>query len=337
VKTALAVLAVAPLLAAQIPRIGEIDFYGLRKISPEKVQDAIKVQAGDRLPASKGDLEEALAEIPGIVQARVEAVCCQGPDAILFVGVQERDAPYLALHSAPSGDAVLPPSLVTDYHDYLAAVQRAAARGDAAEDLSAGHSAISDPQAAKYQRQFASFAAQNLKLLRTVLRSGSVPEQRAIAAAVIGYAPDKKAVVDDLQFAIQDPDEAVRANAMHALAAIAVLARKQPSLGIRIPATWFVEVLHSLVLSDRMEAIRALTILTDRDNQDALDLMRQRALPDLVEMARWKTLRYALPPFVLVGRVAGSPDDQIQQYWKTGDRESVIRKALGTVPGGQKH
>ena len=56
--------------------------------------------------------------------------------------------------------------------------------------------------------------------------------------------------------------------------------------------------------------------------------MRQRALPDLVEMARWKTLRYALPPFLLVGRIAGLPDQEIHRYWQNGDRQPVIEKAL---------
>ena len=40
-------------------------------------------------------------------------------------------------------------------------------------------------------------------------------------------------------------------------------------------------------------------------SQAALDLLRERALADLAEMARWPTLRYALPPFLLMGRIAG--------------------------------
>ena len=83
-----------------------------------------------------------------------------------------------------------------------------------------------------------------------------------------------------------------------------------------------------MVLSDRVEAVRALINLTETPNRAALELMRERALPALIEMARWKTLSYALPPFLLVGRIAGLPDDQIHQYWEKGDREPVIQKAL---------
>jgi hypothetical protein len=48
-------------------------------------------------------------------------------------------------------------------------------------------------------------------------------------------------------------------------------------------------------------------------------------------MARWKTLRYAQPPFVLLGRVAGLTDAQVQQSWDKGDREPVIQQALASA------
>jgi hypothetical protein len=148
---------------------------------------------------------------------------------------------------------------------------------------------------------------------------------------VIGYAPDKRAVINDLQYALQDPDDAVRANSVRSLKAIAVLAQKQPALGIKIEPTWFVEMLNSIVLSDRVQSADALVVLTDNHAPAPLDLMRERALTSLVEMARWKTLRYALPPFLLVGRIAGMEDAEIQQSWAKGDRETVIKKALASA------
>jgi hypothetical protein len=71
--------------------------------------------------------------------------------------------------------------------------------------------------------------------------------------------------------------------------------------------------------------------VTDDGNPEAIALLRSKALPALVEMARWKSLFYALPPFMLVGRVAGLPEEEIQSRWTSGDREYVIRKALATV------
>lgn len=317
--------------AAQVPHIGDINLYGLRKVSAQKLLSVVKLESGDRLPGSKGELEERIEEVSGVVLARVEAVCCEGREAILFVGIEERGGPHPALRSAPAGDAVLPADLVANYRQFLDAVERAATQGNAAEDLTAGHSLMADPRARAFQEQFAAFAASHIELLRGVLRNASEPEERAIAAAVIGYAPRKQDVVDDLQYAVEDPDEGVRANAIRSLSAIAVLEVKRPDLAISLAPTWFVDLLNSVVLSDRVESVRALINLTERPNRAALELIRERALPALVEMARWKTLSYALPPFLLVGRIAGLPDDQIRQHWEKGEREPVIQIALAPV------
>ena len=162
-----------------------------------------------------------------------------------------------------------------------------------------------------------------------MLRNGSDPEQRAIAAAIINYAPDKKAVLDDLQYAMQDPDEAVRANAMRAVNAIAVLAAKRPDLGLRIPSTWFVEMLNSIALSDRTRAAAALVNLTDKDAKATLEQIRARALPSVVEMARWRTLRFALPAYILIGRMAGMTEPQIEESWTKGETGSGYTEGCG--------
>jgi hypothetical protein len=315
-------------LFAQAPVVGDINYYGLHKVSPEKIAGTARLKPGMPIPPSKGNLEDAIVEVPGVVLARVEAVCCEGSAATLFIGIEEKGAAHPAFHSPPSGDAVLPPDLVDAYQKFLAAVARAAGSGNAAEDLTAGHSLMADAGARALQQQFLTFAAEHLDSLRNVLRGSADADQRAIAAAVIGYAPRKQDVLNDLQYSVQDPDESVRVNAIRALKAIGVLAARQPNLGIKISPTWFIELLNSVVLSDRMESAGALLILTDRANPGVAEQLRERALPALAEMARWKTPAYALPPYLLLGRVAGMPDEQIQSSWAKGDREAVIGKAL---------
>jgi hypothetical protein len=187
---------------------------------------------------------------------------------------------------------------------------------------------MDDPAARAIQPRFTAFAADHLDWLREVLHNAPEPEERAVAASVIGYAPDKAKVVDDLQSALQDSDESVRANALRSLTAIAVYSVKHPELHIRISATWMVELLNSIVLNDRMEAARVLVILTDAPNPGVLSLVRERGRPALAEMARWKTLSYALPSFLVLGRAAGLPDAQIHQAWEKGQREAVITQAL---------
>ncbi len=83
-------------------------------------------------------------------------------------------------------------------------------------------------------------------------------------------------------------------------------------------------MLNSLSIGDRTQALDVLQILTDKRDPSAMDYMRTRALPSLVEMARWKSLSRALPAFVLVGRLTDLTDQQIQDAWAKGDRESVL-------------
>lgn len=313
---------------AQAPVVGEIDFYGLHKISAERILSALHVKTGDPLPHSKGDMEDILEKLPGVVLGRVEAVCCEGLQASLFIGIEEKGAPHASFRSEPSGKAGLPDELQDSYRRFVTAVQRAAVRGDTAEDLTAGHPIMANAEVRVFTEEFVSFATSHLGELREVLRDGAEAEQRAIAAAVIDYSPQKKEIVDDLQYAMQDPEETVRANAMRSLTAISVLAVKQPALGIKVSPTWFIEMLNSIVLSDRVESTKALLTLTDRGNTAVLQQIRDGGLPALTEMARWKMPRYALPPFLLVGRVAGVADAEIHQSWQKGDRETVIRKAL---------
>ncbi len=318
-------------LCADGPRVGDVEFYGLHKLSDQKLLHVLHLAPGDPLPPSKGDLEDELEKVPGVVLAHVEAACCEDGKTTLFIGIEEKGAPHLAFHSAPDGDALLPGDMVEVYRQFLDAVRDAAHRGSTAEDLTSGHSLMADSHVRLLQFQFADFAGAHLDLVRNVLRGSDDAEQRAMAATIIGYAPDKKEVLNDLEDAMQDPDEAVRANALRALNAIAVLARLQPGAGIRVPATWLVEMLNSIVLSDRTRATDALVSLTEQDRA-ALDQVRARALDSVVEMAQWKNLRYALPSFILAGRLAGMNEQEIQKAWTSGDRQTVIALALGSKP-----
>jgi hypothetical protein len=320
------------LLGAQssisLPRIGVLDYYGLHKISPARIQRVLAAKEGDPFPSSKGDIEERLDQIPGVVRSHLEAVCCDGGKAVLFVGIEERGAAHFDVHAAPNGAIRLPGDIVDAYREFLTAFEAAARRGDVEEDSSSGHALAHDAPTRLLQRRFEVIAEQQLPVLKDVLRNSADDEDRAIAAYVIGYAPKKSEVVDDLQFAVQDPDEAVRNNAMRALGAIADLAAKDKASGIHIEPTWFVEMLNSVEWSDRHKAVMALLDLTDKRPEAILNLIRERAMPSLAEMARWKSLTHAIGPYTLLGRAAGLTEKQIQDTWTSGGREPVIVKAL---------
>lgn len=319
--------------AIKPPRVDILDYYGFHKISPARIQRVLATREGDPFPASKGDLEERMERIPGVVRSHLEAVCCDGGKSVLFVGIEEKGAAHFNFRSAPLGKVRLPGDIVETYQAFLAAADAAGRRGNAEEDLRSGHSLMADPTARILQRRFEVIARDQLPALRDVLRNSEDEEQRAMAAYIIGYAPRKREVVDDLELAIQDSSDGVRGNAMRALSAISVLAAKDPDLQIRISATWFVEMLNSVIWSDRNKAVMVLLNLTDARPENVLSLIRERAMPSLVEMARWKSLRYAIGPYTLLGRVAGVPEAEIQRTWSSGEREAVVARAARTRRG----
>jgi hypothetical protein len=319
------------LLLGQVPRIGVIDFYGLRKVPEARLRSALGVGEGDALPRSKADVEERIERVPGVVQARLEAVCCEGDRAILYVGIQEKGAPHFDFRLPPNSDVSLPPDLVETYRKFLEAFERVARGSTVAEDLTQGYSLMADPEGRALQEQFRAFAERNVELLHEVLREAKDDEQRAVAACVIGYAPKKRGVVSDLLYAMQDAYDDVRANAMRALGAIAVLAAREPDSDLRISPTWFIEMLNSIVWNDRRRAATALVNLTETRNPGILGQLRERALPSLVEMAQWKTLAHALPAYLVLGRIAGLSEKDIQEAWSKGERGALIQRARSLV------
>jgi hypothetical protein len=316
-----------PNIYAQDLRVDVLDFYGLRKVSESQVRKALGIREGDRMPPSKGDAESKLDQIPGVVEAHLEAVCCDNGQTILYVGIEERGAPHFELREPPDGDVTLPPEIVSTYDRFLAAAQTAAHRGSTEEDLTHGHPLMADGSARAIQEMFPALADEHLAELRNVLRNSSDEAQRAMAAYVLVYASRKRDVVDDLQFALKDADAGVRNNAARSLLALSVLAKLDPSSGVRISPTWFIEMLNSLSWSDRSRALKALQTLTDSRDPLVLDQLRTRALDALIDMARWKTLSHALPAFILLGRVAGMAEPEIQDAWTRGDRDAVINAA----------
>ncbi len=325
----LPILFLFPLLAAaQSPRIGFVDFYGIRKVPEDKIVKALGVAEGDSLPRSKEDAEERIEAVPNVVRALLEATCCVDGKAILYVGIEEKGVIAFPYHGEPDGKQTLPEGIMDAYRLFLLSVRAAVATGEVGEDFSLGHSRMVNTKARHAQEAFIPLAEDNLKLLQDVLRNAADPEQRAIAAYVIGYVKTKRLVVDDLQYAMRDPDATVRNHAMRTLGGFAVLAMKDPELGIKVSPTWFIEMLTSLVWTDRNNATVSLVNLTESRDERILTHLRERAMPALIEMARWKHLPHALPAFILLGRVQGIPEQEIQDTWSRGEREKLIARAL---------
>jgi len=314
------------------PRIGAIEIYGARKVPQKKIREALGVQEGSILPPSRSDVEERLDKMHGVIAARLEATCCAQGKMILYVGVQEGDTPRTEFRPAPTGEIELPTEITKTYQDFLDSAKEAAHAGITGEDLTSGYSLMADSDTRPIQILFITQSEKYLNQLHEVIRNSSDPEQRATAAYVLQYAPRNERLMhqtlDDLQYALHDGNDTVRSNAMRSLKAVAVGAKLHPEQNIVISPTWFVELLNSIVWSDRRNASLALVDLTESRDPDTLALIHDRALSSVVEMARWQNLEHALPAFILVGRVAGLSDEEIRTAWVNGNREAVIKKAL---------
>ncbi|MGA8025929.1 MAG: hypothetical protein WB992_02205 [Bryobacteraceae bacterium] len=312
------------------PRVGDIEIYGARKVPLKKIRSAIGAKEGDVLPARE-DVEERIDKISGIVASRVEAACCDGRKMILYVGVEEKTTPHFEFHPAPAGDVTLPADLEGNYRTFLDEVGASLHAHNADEDLTNGYSLMADPACRELQQTFIPFVAQDLALIDRVVRESADPEQRATAAYLLQYGPRTpraaKTIVDGLQYALQDPEDTVRENAMRALQAVAVGAKLHPEEEIHIEPTWFVELMNSIVWSDRHNASLALVNLTQQRDPETLALIRERALWSVIEIACWRDMEHALPGFILAGRLAGLDEKQIQDAWVSGNRLWVLKAA----------
>jgi hypothetical protein len=312
--------------------IGSIDFYGLRKVTEPQVQRVLGLKEGGMAPLSDTGVSEVVRRveaISGVVRARLELVCCNTEGrSMLFVGIEEAGAPRFRYRPVPTSAVSLPPTLVATYRRFEKAWEEAVRNGDSGDDLSQGHSLAHNPGVRAIQEQFRADAASHLSTLRRALRHSRDAEQRQMAAWILGYAANKRAVIKDLVEAARDSDEGVRNNATRALAAIAALAQKEPEQRIHIPTEQFIAMLNSLAWSDRNKAAMLLMAVTADRPAAVLKQLRRRALPSLIEMARWRSPGHALAPYLVLGRVVGVEEQEIWQSWARGERERVLERAM---------
>ena len=315
-------------------RIAIVDFYGVRQTSEAAARSALTIKEGDTIalagegrPAFVEESERRLSALPGVRRAHVGLVCCDEGGAIVYVGLEENNAPVLRFRDAPRGGVRLPPAVVQAGRDFSAAVTAAILRGDTADDWSRGHSLMHDPAARAIQERFIEYARDRAPLAG-VLRHSSNPEHRALAAEILGYAPDKRDVIGDLVYALNDPSSDVRNDATRALVAIAQADADPHRAAPRIPIAPIVRLLHSPIWTDRNKASLALMNLSAARDRDVLATLRTQAIVPLVEMARWKNSGHAMPALLILGRIAGQSDDEVETAWKRGNREIVISAAL---------
>ncbi len=312
------------------PPLGIIDFYGLRTVPEARLREALPYRMGDsiqidKFKSQKHAVEQKLASIPGVEGAFLTLVCCtQDRKSILYVGIEESDTPCQKFQPAPTGSVRLPEDVVRAGNDFEVAFHKSILKGNFTEDDSQGQALDLDPDVRAIQLRFIALGDAHIANLKDVLHNSSDASQRALAAQVLGYVKDKQAIVPDLVTATRDPDADVRNNSTRALLVFAEFSPKPPAQKIKISPQPFIEMLNSCTWSDRNKSSGALAKLTEKRDPALLAEIRNQALPSLLEMASWKNLGHALSSLMILGRIGGLTDAEIQKNLDEGNREIII-------------
>ncbi len=337
-RISLVLIAILPALtetAAQAERrparIGGIEFYGCAGLDTDKIRAALPIREGDTFPslvalfAVRQRIEETVRRVTGRAATEV-ALVSPGEDVwLIYIGLTGDSVKSFQYNPRPEGTARLPDKALDIYRQVDAAFLSAMQRGASGEDHTKGY-ALSSDDATLRAKQLAmrEYAVLHEGVIRDVLRSAGNGEHRQIAAELLGYTNQSRRQINDLVRASRDPDEGVRNNATRALG---VLARSDPKVTSRIPAAAFIEMLNSGRWTDRNKAGSLLVELSRGRAPKLLNSLRARSLQSLLEMARWPT-GHAYSARVLLGRIAGIEEAQLQKLAADDDKVDVIIKSV---------
>jgi hypothetical protein len=324
------ILVAAVLMAAgqdQPMRIGVIDFYGYAGLDVDQIRSRLPLKEGDAIsnPRALTDaVNKVVKSITGRPATDVEPVCCdpQG-NWMIYVGLPGTSVVPAKFNPVPKGKFHFAPDIVELYNQTMEASSSAILKGNSSEDHSQGFALSSEPALRAKQLEVHTYASEHDKLILQVLNSSSDARQRAVAAFMLGYGRRSQQQISALVHASHDADDTVRNNATRALA---VLADSNPKVAARIPASGFIRMLSSPSWTDRNKAGFLLMYLTRTRDPKLLRQIHAEALTPLIEIARWKDHAHALSARVLLGRIAGIPDERLVELANADNAEEIIKE-----------
>ena len=309
--------------------IGIIDCYGLRTLTEDEVRAALPFKEGDSAGPHDPTMELEIAKALEVSRVKIDVACCPEPGVVIaYVGIEDTPVPSLAYHAPPTGDAALPLEILETAGE-IGAVKMASIQGggDLSEDWSEGHALTMNPDVRALQERYLVYAEQHRDVLLEVLHSSADGEQRAIAADVIGYASDKRAVIPELEQAVLDSSSKVRNNAIRALGVMALYANENPELALEIRPDPYIDMLNSVLHTDRSKASLILLFLTSSRDPQLLAQLKERSLLSLIEMCRWKAEAHASMNCKILERVVG-----LSERGDPYPKETTIAMALEATP-----
>ena len=197
--------------------------------------------------------------------------------------------------------------------------------GDApGEDDSLGYALTKDPATHALELQMRAWALAHASELVRVLQTSSAAEQRRVASEVLGYAQQSHAQIAALVAAARDPDSTVRNNATRALD---VLVTANARLAAEIEPETFLAMLGSGTWTDHNKAVALLEAMSAGRDPKLLAKLRERALEPLIEMARWSDAGHAYSARMVLGRIAGLPEEKLTAMALNGPVDAIIEAA----------
>jgi hypothetical protein len=95
----------------------------------------------------------------------------------------------------------------------------------------------------------------------------------------------------------------------------------------RRAAALFVDLLWSLVWTDRNKSSVALSRLTVGRDSALVAELRARAIRPLIDILRWTDPGHGLPALVILGWIEGRTDEEIFGLIRRGDRAAIVALA----------
>lgn len=325
-------LSLCQIAFAQQTKVSAIEIYGNRKISSDAIYAYLNIKKGDSVNPENlrsQDIVLRLKQIPGVKHATINPTCCDAEgNLIIYAGIGETDSVIPRHRTPPTENVRLPVEMITSYQNFGKQLEIAVRSGQGVENDSSGYALFTAPPVLNEQNKFIGFARKSLPVLTNVLRKSRYAQHRAAAAAIIAYSLNRQAVVDNLLYAVNDQDGEVRNNATRALVVLAGYLNTRPEVNITITAKPFIGMLNSIIWSDRNKAANILMQLTQNRPPRLLAEIKERALPSIIEMARWTDRRHALASFVILGRIAGVIDEAILSANYTPEWEIEFKKMI---------
>jgi hypothetical protein len=310
-RTPLLVFALATSLCAR-NRIAYIEFFGYQGIDVDAVRKALPFREGDKAPKNiKQQAQAAVKRVTGRKATDVAEICCTGDrDYAIFIGLPGKSSQVFTLGAAPKGDLTPPPELTSLHRKMDQAEEAAFKMVGGQEDGAPGYRLSKEPGARAAELALREYALHHEDEIIHVLESSGKAAQRSMAADALGYGAPTPRQMGALVRSARDPDSGVRNDSTRALGEIL---RGDPSAATRIPPDNFIDMIRSGIWTDRNKASAVLWPLSQSRDPQLLARLKSDAGNSLLEMARWRADDWAFTARVVLGRIAGIPEERIDE------------------------